>query len=155
MASGLGKSVEDTAAGILTVASEHMVAAIKEITINEGVDPRDSLLLAGGGAAGLNIVPIAHELGCAQVVDSLRLRGHDVLVAAAAPRHPVPGDAHVRRVFRLVDEWNINAMGRAPEVSRRVRPPEVPFPAARRIVDFIKIAATTRQNIGAFDRAMG
>jgi N-methylhydantoinase A len=68
IASQLGKSPEDTAAGILTVASEHMVAAIKEITINEGVDPRDSLLLAGGGAAGLNIVPIARELGCARVL---------------------------------------------------------------------------------------
>jgi len=64
----LGKSPEDTAAGILTVASEHMVAAIKEITINEGVDPRDSLLLAGGGAAGLNIVPIARELDCKRVL---------------------------------------------------------------------------------------
>jgi N-methylhydantoinase A len=68
IAAELGKSVEDASAGILTVASEHMVAAIKEITINEGVDPRDSLLLAGGGAAGLNIVPIAHELGCTQVL---------------------------------------------------------------------------------------
>jgi len=68
LAARLGKSAEDTAAGILTVASEHMVAAIKEITINEGVDPRDSLLLAGGGAAGLNIVPIARELGCARVL---------------------------------------------------------------------------------------
>ena len=68
LAQQLGKSVEDTAAGILTVASEHMVGAIKEITINEGVDPRDSLLMAGGGAAGLNIVPIAHELGCSQVL---------------------------------------------------------------------------------------
>ena len=68
IASRLGKSPEDTAGGILTVASEHMVAAIKEITINEGVDPRDSLLLAGGGAAGLNIVPIARELGCARVL---------------------------------------------------------------------------------------
>ena len=68
VAAQLGKSPEDTAAGILTVASEHMVAAIKEITINEGVDPRDSLLLAGGGAAGLNIVPIARELGCERVL---------------------------------------------------------------------------------------
>ncbi|MBS0612093.1 MAG: hydantoinase/oxoprolinase family protein [Proteobacteria bacterium] len=68
LAAQLGKSPEDAAAGILTVASEHMVAAIKEITINEGVDPRDSLLLAGGGAAGLNIVPIARELGCARVL---------------------------------------------------------------------------------------
>ncbi len=68
VAAQLSKSPEDTAAGILTVASEHMVAAIKEITINEGVDPRDSLLLAGGGAAGLNIVPIARELGCERVL---------------------------------------------------------------------------------------
>ncbi|MBS0397991.1 MAG: hydantoinase/oxoprolinase family protein, partial [Proteobacteria bacterium] len=68
LATQLGKSAEDTATGILTVASEHMVAAIKEITINEGVDPRDSLLLAGGGAAGLNIVPIARELGCTRVL---------------------------------------------------------------------------------------
>lgn len=68
IAAGLGKSIEDAASGIVTVASEHMVAAIKEITINEGVDPRDSLLIAGGGAAGLNIVPIARELGCARVL---------------------------------------------------------------------------------------
>ena len=68
LAAELGKTLEDTASGILTVASEHMVAAITEITINEGVDPRDSLLLAGGGAAGLNIVPIARELGCTRVL---------------------------------------------------------------------------------------
>ena len=37
-----------------TVANEQMVAAIQEITVNEGVDPRESVLVAGGGAAGLN-----------------------------------------------------------------------------------------------------
>lgn len=68
LAEVLGATIQETAAGILTVASEHMVAAIKEITVNEGVDPRDSLLLAGGGAAGLNIVPIARELGCTRVL---------------------------------------------------------------------------------------
>lgn len=68
LAASLGRPLEETACGILTVASEHMVAAIKEITISEGVDPRESLLLAGGGAAGLNIVPIAQELGCDRVL---------------------------------------------------------------------------------------
>lgn len=68
LAGQINKSVEDTAAGILTVAGEYMVVAIKELTINEGVDPRESLLLAGGGAAGLNIVPIARELGCSRVL---------------------------------------------------------------------------------------
>ncbi len=68
LAGALGESIERTAHGILAVANEHMVEAIKEITINEGVDPRESLVVAGGGAAGLNIVPIARELGCRRVL---------------------------------------------------------------------------------------
>jgi glycosyltransferase involved in cell wall biosynthesis len=52
-----------------------------------------------------------YEIACAQLVDALRARGHDVLVATAAPRHPVPCLDHVRRIFRLVDEWNINSIG--------------------------------------------
>jgi glycosyltransferase involved in cell wall biosynthesis len=57
-----------------------------------------------------------YELGCAQIVRALQARGHDVLVAAGAPRQPVPSEPHLQRVFRLVDEWNINAMGTAPLV---------------------------------------
>jgi N-methylhydantoinase A len=68
LAADLRLPLHAAAEAILTVANEHMVAAIKEITINEGVDPRDSLIVAGGGAAGLNIVPIARELGCARVL---------------------------------------------------------------------------------------
>jgi glycogen(starch) synthase len=52
-----------------------------------------------------------YEIGCAQMVHALREQGHDVLVATAAPRHPVPTVDRVRRVFRLVDEWNPNSMG--------------------------------------------
>lgn len=60
--------LERAAYAIITLASEHMIKAIREITINEGVNPRDSVLVAGGGAAGLNIVPIAHELGCSRIL---------------------------------------------------------------------------------------
>jgi N-methylhydantoinase A len=45
-----------------------MIKAIEEITVNEGVNPRESILVAGGGAAGLNILPIADALGCRQVL---------------------------------------------------------------------------------------
>jgi N-methylhydantoinase A len=45
-----------------------MIRAIQEITVEEGIDPRESLLIAGGGAAGLNILPIAQELGCERVL---------------------------------------------------------------------------------------
>ncbi|MBM4258496.1 MAG: hydantoinase/oxoprolinase family protein [Deltaproteobacteria bacterium] len=64
----LDKSLDATAQSILTIASEAMVQAIQEITINEGVDPRETLVVAGGGAAGLNMVAIAQELGCRQLL---------------------------------------------------------------------------------------
>ena len=41
-----------------------MVAAIEEITVNQGIDPRGAVLVGGGGAAGFNAVAIARRLGC-------------------------------------------------------------------------------------------
>ena len=64
----MGIEPDAAASAILTLANELMVAAIKEITVNEGVDPRESVVIAGGGAAGLNIVAIARELGCGRVL---------------------------------------------------------------------------------------
>ena len=68
LATQLGQMADQTAQAILTLAGEAMVQAIQEISINEGVDPRETLLVAGGGAAGLNLVSIAQELGCRQVL---------------------------------------------------------------------------------------
>jgi N-methylhydantoinase A len=45
-----------------------MIKAIHEITVSEGVNPRESVIVAGGGAAGLNILPIARELGCSTTI---------------------------------------------------------------------------------------
>jgi N-methylhydantoinase A len=68
LAETLGIAPEQAAHAVLSVANERMIAAIHELTVNEGVDPRDSTLVAGGGAAGLTILPIAHELGCREVL---------------------------------------------------------------------------------------
>jgi len=64
----LGRNAEETAFAVLLLANELMIKAIREITVIEGINPRDSVLVAGGGAAGLNIMPIAHELGCSRIV---------------------------------------------------------------------------------------
>ena len=68
VSSRLGSSVEETAYRIISLAGEFMMRAIGDITINEGVNPRESTIVAGGGAAGLNIMLIASELGCENVV---------------------------------------------------------------------------------------
>jgi N-methylhydantoinase A len=70
--SRLGEQINQTpkqaAFSILRLANELMIKAIHEITVAEGFNPRESTLVAGGGAAGLTIMPIASELGCRQVV---------------------------------------------------------------------------------------
>jgi N-methylhydantoinase A len=68
LADEIGRSPDETAAAIMVIANELMIKAIGEITVNEGVNPRESVVVAGGGAAGFNIMPIARELGCATVI---------------------------------------------------------------------------------------
>ena len=64
----LGLDDAEAASAILRLATENMVGAIEEITINQGIDPRGAVLVGGGGAAGLNSVAIARRLGCRSVV---------------------------------------------------------------------------------------
>jgi N-methylhydantoinase A len=61
-------SLKEAAAAILRLATENMVGAIEEITIDQGIDPRGAVLVGGGGAAGLNSVAIARRLGCERVI---------------------------------------------------------------------------------------
>jgi N-methylhydantoinase A len=68
VAAPLGLSVHQGAHAALTIASENIVGAIREITIAQGIDPREVTMVAGGGASGLNAVPIARELGCRRVL---------------------------------------------------------------------------------------
>jgi N-methylhydantoinase A len=68
LARELGIGSREAAHAVLAIANERMIAAIHELTVNEGVDPRDSTLVAGGGAAGLTIASIARELGCREVL---------------------------------------------------------------------------------------
>jgi N-methylhydantoinase A len=64
IAQPLGVSVEEAALAVLDLLTQNMVAAIEEITINQGIDPRRAILVAGGGAAGFNAAAIARRLGC-------------------------------------------------------------------------------------------
>jgi N-methylhydantoinase A len=64
----IGKSLDETAHAIMVIANELMIKAIGEITVNDGLNPRESVIVAGGGAAGFNIMPIARELGCSTVI---------------------------------------------------------------------------------------
>ncbi len=40
-----------------------MIAAIEDVTINEGIDPRESYVVSGGGATACHIGEMARLLG--------------------------------------------------------------------------------------------
>ncbi|MDH2328682.1 hydantoinase/oxoprolinase family protein [Cereibacter sp. SYSU M97828] len=60
----LGLSVEDAAKGILQIANEVMLGALRVITVQRGLDPRDFGILAFGGAGPLHANAMAELLGC-------------------------------------------------------------------------------------------
>jgi N-methylhydantoinase A len=64
----LGLATEEAAASVIAVATENMVQAILDITVNQGIDPASAVLIAGGGAAGLNSTMIGRRLGCPSVL---------------------------------------------------------------------------------------
>jgi len=64
----LGIGVEDAAAAVLAIFGENLRSFLSEMTIAQGLDPRECLIVAGGGAAGLDIVSVARELGVPRVV---------------------------------------------------------------------------------------
>ena len=68
VAQPMGLSLEDAAAAVISVATENMVQAIMDITVNQGIDPREAMLIGGGGAAGLNSIAIARRLGCPRAI---------------------------------------------------------------------------------------
>ncbi len=63
LAAELGLDPLETAAGIVRVANQEMVRALRVVTVERGVDPRRFALLPFGGAGPMHASAIAAELG--------------------------------------------------------------------------------------------
>ncbi len=68
LGSQLGLDVTGVAKGILTIVSANMANAIREVTIEQGQDPRDAALIVFGGAGPLFGTLLARELEIRRVV---------------------------------------------------------------------------------------
>jgi N-methylhydantoinase A len=67
-AASLGVSVDEAARGIIRIANNNMVNALKLVSLNRGHDPRDFTLVAFGGGGAMHAVALAAELGVKKVV---------------------------------------------------------------------------------------
>ena len=63
IADRINLSITETAEGICKVADAKMADAIRQLTIRKGIDPREFLLVAFGGAGSMHACLTAEELG--------------------------------------------------------------------------------------------
>ena len=68
LAGKLNQTVTETAQGIVAIANEHMVQALRVISIQRGFDPREFSLVCFGGAGGLHVCDIADALEMTEII---------------------------------------------------------------------------------------
>ncbi len=62
LANKLDLSVEESALGVIRIANEHMAQALRVMSIQRGIDPRELTLVSFGGAGGLHVCALAEVL---------------------------------------------------------------------------------------------
>jgi N-methylhydantoinase A len=68
LASSLGLGEVETAEGIVRVANEEMIRALRVVTVERGIDPRRFALLPFGGAGPMHAAAIATSLGIERIL---------------------------------------------------------------------------------------
>jgi N-methylhydantoinase A len=105
----LGLDALETALGVVRVANAEMARALRVISVERGLDPREFALVAFGGAGGLHACALAEELGipallvprAGGVLSALGLAMSDVRVDAV---RPLLGGADPEAAFAEMEE---------------------------------------------------
>lgn len=111
----LGLGVTEMARGILTLAASNIVSAIRQRTVERGLDPREFVLMAYGGGGPLHGVDIAAELGLQAVIvpphpgvtSAVGLLLTDVrhdLVSTFLQIDEIAGDERIRSGFEALEK---------------------------------------------------
>ena len=68
VAKPLGLSVKEAALGIAQIADAAMSLSVRAVSVNKGVDPRDTTMIAFGGAGPLHALALAREIFVPRVI---------------------------------------------------------------------------------------
>jgi N-methylhydantoinase A len=101
VAGKLGVDRAEAARGVVRIANNNMVNALKLISVNRGHDPRDFTLVAFGGGGGMHAVALAQELGIRKVVIP---RAADVFSAWGMLMSDLRRDYFLTRLIDLTPE---------------------------------------------------
>jgi len=101
VAGKLGVDRTEAARGIVRIANNNMINALKLVSLNRGYDPRDFTLVAFGGGGGMHAVALAAELGIRRAVIP---RAADVFSAWGMLMSDLRRDYFVTRLMTLSEE---------------------------------------------------
>ena len=110
LAAKLRTGLVEAAYAIHTTTNHNMINAIEDITVNEGIDPRESYLISGGGATACHIAEMARILGIKRYMVPKLAAGlsayggllSDVRWEKSATLHQTSRDFDPARVARLL-----------------------------------------------------
>ena len=121
LAESMQCTTQEAARGIVAVANEQMVQALRKISIERGVDPKDYTLVSFGGAGGLHVCALAELLG----VNEAMVPVHAGVLSALGMLTTRPGrqlsrtwqgellqreDAHIDAAFRELASEAVTAL---------------------------------------------
>ena len=120
LAASMGMSMEAAALGIIRVANAAMMRALRRVTLERGVDGRNCVLLAFGGAGPMHAVELARAFSIGRVIIPARSSMFSAVGCIGAEL----SYAQQRTLRMDVDHWDPDRLKQArQELRRRVAAP--------------------------------
>ncbi len=115
IADPLKLTVEKAALGICQVCKENMIGGMLEMTVRRGINPREFVIVAGGGATGMFVGRLAQELRVKQVIIpketavlcSFGALNADIALSSVASKHTVTGRIDYDAINGVLEELEV------------------------------------------------
>lgn len=107
-----GLSTAEVAAGIVALANDHMQQALRVISVERGIDPRQFTLVSFGGAGGLHVCALAEALQMTRAMvpaEAGVLSALGMIVARPGRRLSRTLNRSLAEIISLEDEINVLA----------------------------------------------
>jgi len=95
LADALDMTPLQVAEGVVRIANEHMAHALRVISVQRGIDPRDHTLVSFGGAGGLHVCALAEALGMRRAMVPIHAGVLSALGMLVAPRARELSRSHI------------------------------------------------------------
>ena len=115
-----GMTVEQIATGIISIANEHMALVLREISVHRGIDAREFVLVAFGGAGGMHVCALAEMLGIKKAMAPAQAGVLSALGMIVAPSGRQMSRTVTSLVDEISDEFIINCLDEMAKEATRV-----------------------------------